>query len=97
MNTMTARDVMQCGCTAQRRRPPRVPLRAAARVLTLCALAIACVALAAYGERWMLRAASTQSIEYQAATCAADALYGGAAATPPRSCNNPGINTGKSS
>ena len=73
-----------------RRMLRRLPQRAA-----LVAILLAGLALAADGERWLLRDAPLQSIEYVAATCAADALYGSVRLTTA-SCNNPGIDTGKS-
>jgi len=84
-------------CTRATARPSRMRrmLRRLPQRAALVAIVLAGLALAADGERWLLRDAPLQSIEYMAATCAADALYGSARLTTA-SCNNPSIDTGKS-
>ncbi|MEO6928312.1 MAG: hypothetical protein ABI190_04025 [Casimicrobiaceae bacterium] len=61
----------------------------------MVAVVIAAGLLALCGERWLLRDAPVQSIEFMAASCAADALSG--SPVPLRSaCNEHGIDPGKS-
>ena len=93
--TVTTCRLRRCArataCPSRMRRMlRRLPHRAA-----LVAIVLAGLALAADGERWLLRDAPLQSIEYVAATCAADALYG-SARLATASCTNPSIDTGKS-
>jgi hypothetical protein len=73
------------------------------RRIAVLAIAVAAIALAVDGQRWLMQHRSVQSIEYSAATCATDALYGEQQSTfaserqamPADRCTNPGTPRGK--
>jgi hypothetical protein len=69
----------------------RVTWRLFALAFALCALV-----LVVDGQRWLLQRTAAQSVEYAAATCAVDALYGEPHSVAAVACTTPEILTGKS-
>ena len=73
------------------------------RRVAVLAIAVAAIALAVDGQRWLMQHRSVHSIEYSAATCATDALYGEQQSTLAGErqaalaarCTNPGTPRGK--
>ena len=70
--------------------------RRAARRLLILAVVAAAIGMAVDGQRWLLQHESAQSIEYTAAACAADALYGEQGSALAAACAIPGASKGKS-
>jgi hypothetical protein len=69
----------------------RVMLRAFA-----AALALGAIVLVADGQRWLLQHTALQSVEYTAATCAVDALYGEPHSVAATACTTSANPEGKS-
>ncbi|MEP7064032.1 MAG: hypothetical protein ABI881_16710 [Betaproteobacteria bacterium] len=69
----------------------RVTLRLFTLAFALCALV-----LVVDGQRWLLQRTAAQSVEYAAATCAVDALYGEPHSVAALACTTPENPSGKS-
>ena len=70
---------------------PSIPVRIVRRWLrriAVLAIAVVAIALAVDGQRWLMQHRSVQSIEYSAATCATDALYGEQPSKDAARCTN---------